>query len=83
MLNDFAEFDQGVILRKIACPVLVINGDGDSEELMLKEIAEKAMHYLPANSRHKIIPGAAHSFLRYLDQIIDLAIPWLEEHIRV
>ena len=83
MLDDFAEFDQEVILSKIACPVLVINGDGDSEELMLKEIAAKAMHYLPANSRHEIIHGAGHQFLRYLDHVVNLGLSWLEEHMPV
>ncbi len=63
--------------------ITMINGDGDSEELMLKEIAAKAMHLLPGNSRHEIIPGAAHRFLGYLDQIVNLGLSWLEEYMPV
>lgn len=82
MLDDFAEFDQEVILSKIVCPILVINGDNDddSEELMLKEIATKAMRFLPSGSRHEIVQGAGHNFLHYIDKVLDLGLSWLMEH---
>jgi pimeloyl-ACP methyl ester carboxylesterase len=79
MLDDFAEFDQQMYFSKIACPVLVINGDGDSEELVLKEVSKKAMHLLPTGSRHEILHGANHQFLRYLDEIVNLGLSWLQK----
>ncbi len=83
MLDDFAEFDQQMYLNKVGCPILVINGDGDSEELMLKEIASRALHFLPAGSHHEILSGAEHNFLRHLDQIIDLGLSWLMDYMPI
>jgi pimeloyl-ACP methyl ester carboxylesterase len=83
MLREFTEFDQPKILGRIKCPVLIVNGDGDEEEVYLNKIAKGAMRYLPAGSRHEVIHGAVHGFWRHLDQVIDLAFAWLETHLLV
>jgi pimeloyl-ACP methyl ester carboxylesterase len=81
MLRDFAEFDQAAILERVRCPVLLINGDGDEEERMLAEVSKAALGFLPPDSRHVIIPGAAHGFWRHLDRVVDLGLEWLGRHL--
>jgi pimeloyl-ACP methyl ester carboxylesterase len=81
MLRDFAEFDQVAILGRVRCPVLLINGDGDAEERMLAEISKAALGFLPPDSQHEIISGAAHGFWRHLDRVVDLGLEWLGRHL--
>jgi pimeloyl-ACP methyl ester carboxylesterase len=81
MLRDFAEFDQPAILGRVGCPVLLINGDGDEEERMLAEVSKAALHFLPPDSRHEIIPGAVHGFWRHIDRVVDLGLDWLGRHL--
>jgi len=81
MLRDFAEFDQPAILGRVRSPVLLINGDGDEEERMLAEISNAALSFLPPESRHVIVPGAAHGFWRHLDRVVDLCLDWLGRYL--
>ena len=81
MLRDFSEFDQPAILGRVRCPVLLINGDGDAEERMLAEISKAALGFLPPESRHEIIPSAAHGFWRHLDGVVELGLDWLGRHL--
>lgn len=81
MLIDFESINQEKLLSGISCPVLIIHGDGDSEERQLCERSRRAVKLLPPGSKLHIIEGANHSFLQYFDIVISLITEWFKEHI--
>lgn len=81
LLKEFETFDREAILRRIAVPVLIINGDGDDEERMLKAVSAEALPYLPRGSEQVIVPGAPHGFRRHLDEVRLIGLDWLRHHL--
>ena len=79
LLDHFSLLDQGALLRPIACPVLLIHGDGDEEERMLLTLSRTAINQLPVGSRLEVVPGAGHSLLKSFDSVVSSAIAWLLE----
>ncbi len=80
VFQDIEAIDQKELFKNIACPVLMIHGDGDEEERLLALNSEKALRLLPAGSRLEIIDGAGHSFIGYYDALIGLVNGWFMKH---
>lgn len=78
VLENFGQFDAPAVLGRIRTPILMINGDDDEEQLLSATVA-KGMKYLPAGSRHIIIPGMGHSLTGHLDEVIALGVDWLNQ----
>lgn len=78
VLENFSHFDAPAILGRIQTPVLMMNGD-DAEERLLSTTVVQGMQYLPAGSRHVIIPGMGHSLAGYMDEVIQLGLAWLNQ----
>lgn len=81
MLIDFELINQKELLKNITCPVLIIHGNNEEEEILLCERSKKAMTLLSKDSKLKIIDGANHSFLEHYNILIDLANDWFIKHI--
>ncbi|MES2212491.1 MAG: alpha/beta hydrolase [Pseudomonadota bacterium] len=79
MLMDFSEIDQEPVFSKVKCPVLMIHGDSDSEEVQLYNHAQKTLTYLNAESIISVIPGAAHGFWGFIDQVDAQLTDWFEK----
>ena len=80
MLNDFESIDQKKLLKNITCPVLIIHGNNEDEEILLCEKSKRAMRLLSKDSKLEIIDGANHSFLEHYDILIDLTNEWFIKH---
>lgn len=81
MLQDFALIDQPSLLNGVNCPVLIIHGDNDPEERLLLENSRRGIQVLSPESRLEVIPGADHTLMEHLDQVIDLGCSWLAEQL--
>jgi pimeloyl-ACP methyl ester carboxylesterase len=81
MLIDFELIDQKELLKDIDCPVLIIHGNNEEEEILLCERSKRAMSLLSKNSKLEIIDGANHSFLEHYDILINLANKWFINHL--
>lgn len=81
MLIEFESIDQNELLKNITCPVLIIHGNNDGEEILLCERSKRGMILLSEGSKLEIIDGANHSFLKHYNILIDLANDWFIKHI--
>lgn len=80
MLIDFESIDQKELFKNINCPVLIIHGNNEEEEILLCERSKRAMTLLSEDSKLEIINGANHSFLKHYDILINLADEWFIKH---
>ena len=80
-LADFEDLDQKTLLSKIKCPVLIIHGNGDEEELALLSRSKNAMDILPINSQLILLEGAKHGFHQEFMQVVDLTCKWFLKNI--
>lgn len=83
LLEECGNFDQGELLRRVECPVLIIHGDGDEEERKLLAQSRKGIELLPKGSRLVVLPGANHRMEGRLDEIVELAKEWFTEKMPV
>ena len=81
MLLDFEQIEQEKLISRVGCPVLIIHGDHDEEELLLLENSRRALHFLKKDSRIEIIEGANHRFSDHLNTICDLSLRWLSGYL--
>ena len=82
MLIDFESINQKKLLKNVICPVLIIHGNNEEEEILLCERSKRAMSLLSDESKLEIIDGANHSFLEHYDILIGLANDWFIKHFR-
>jgi pimeloyl-ACP methyl ester carboxylesterase len=71
------------MLKRITCPVLIIHGDADPQELDLLEFSKKALCFLPKGSQLEVIKGASHTFLDHIAQVVELTEKWFRAHFPV
>jgi pimeloyl-ACP methyl ester carboxylesterase len=83
LLDECGSFDQGELLRRVRCPVLIIHGDGDEEERKLLAQSRKGIELLPAGSRLVVLPGANHRMEGRLGEIVELAKDWFADKMPV
>ena len=81
MLIDFESINQRELLKNVTCPVLIIHGNNEEEEILLCERSKRAMPLLSEDSKLEIIDGANHSFLEYYDILINLANDWFVKYL--
>lgn len=81
MLIDFELINQKELLKNITCPVLIIHGNNEEEEILLCERSKIGMSLLSEDSKLEIIDGANHSFLEHYDILIDLANEWFIKYL--
>jgi pimeloyl-ACP methyl ester carboxylesterase len=81
ILMDFELIDQKELLRNVTCPVLIIHGNNDEEEILLCERSKMAMTLLSSDSKLEIIDGANHSFLEHFHIVIKLAADWFGKYL--
>jgi pimeloyl-ACP methyl ester carboxylesterase len=81
LLEERSHIDQKELLRKIKCPVLIIHGDQD-QRVPLAD-SQRAMQYLPIQSRIEIIEGADHYFKEkiYEDRFVKLTADWFSSQL--
>ena len=80
MLDEVNMIDQKSMCEGIACPVLMIHGDGDAEERTLYSHSQKALTYLPSSSQMHLIPGAAHGFWGYIEEVKQVLSNWFSQN---
>jgi alpha-beta hydrolase superfamily lysophospholipase len=81
MLIDFESINQKELLKNITCPMLIIHGNNDEEEILLCERSKIAMTLLSEDSKLEVIDGANHSFIEHYDILIDFADNWFIKHL--
>lgn len=81
VLEGFELINQEELLEGVKCPVLIIHGDGDEEEILAYERSKVAINMLSTDSRIEVINGANHSFLDHFDQVIKMSTNWLKKHL--
>lgn len=81
ILMDFDLINQKELLKNVNCPVLIIHGDNEEEEILLCERSKKAMTLLSSDSKLEIIHGATHSFFEHYETLIDLTRDWFLNHL--
>lgn len=81
VLEGFELINQEELLEGVKCPVLIIHGDGDEEEILAYERSKVAINMLSTDSRIEVINGANHSFLDHFDQVIKLSTDWFKEYL--
>jgi putative phosphoribosyl transferase len=71
----------GAALAKVAAPTLLVVGGADRGVIDLNQAAARALR---CEHRLAIVPGATHLFEEpgALDQVVDLAGDWFEQHFR-
>lgn len=81
LLLDFELTNQKELLKNIACPVLIIHGNNDDEELLLTEISKNAVKLLPNDSKLEIIDGANHSMFDQFHIVVNLVNDWFIKYL--
>ena len=83
LLDAFAGIDQAALLAAVHCPMLLVHGDDsqDSEEQQLLAHARLGLPLLPQGSRLYVIAGAGHSFQNHIDELVDVVVGWLVQHL--
>jgi putative redox protein len=81
LLEELMGCDQRALFARVTCPVLLIDGDGDSEELDYLALARRGLPLLPAGSRIEVVAGCPHNLVGHLDRVIALLLAWLREHL--
>ncbi|MDR7856600.1 alpha/beta fold hydrolase [Tissierella sp.] len=81
ILEGFELINQNELLRKVKCPVLLIHGDNDEEEILLYERSKEAIDLLSIDSQIEVINGADHSFLNHLDTLVNLTVDWFKKYL--
>jgi pimeloyl-ACP methyl ester carboxylesterase len=75
-LTEREGLDQQRMLSQVRCPVLIIHGDRD--DMVPLEHSEKAMGYLPADSRLIRIRKGSHNLAESSEEAIALSLQWLK-----
>ncbi len=83
LLEELVGCDQEALFARVPCPVLLIDGDGDEEELEYLALARRGLSLLPSGSRIEVVPGCPHNLVGHLDQVIALLLAWFREHLPV
>lgn len=81
MLLDFQSINQEKLLKNITCPVIIIHGDNDDEEVQLCKRSKNAMNYLK-NSDIVVIHGENHSFINHYDKLVEIITKWFLKHFK-
>jgi putative redox protein len=81
ILGELVACDQTALLRRVRCPVLLIDGDGDDEERQALALARQGLPLLPAGSRVALVSGSPHNLAGHLDEVIALLLDWFAEHL--
>ncbi len=81
ILEGFEYINQKELLEGIKCPVLIIHGGSDEEEILLHEQSKFAINMLSVDSRIEVVDGANHNFLDHFDQVIKLSIDWFKNYL--
>lgn len=77
LLDDMTGLDTDELLSGVACPALMIHGNGDEEERALLARSHAALETLPAGSRVELLEGATHGFPGRFSEAITLALPFV------
>ncbi|MGZ5064237.1 MAG: alpha/beta hydrolase [Usitatibacter sp.] len=78
LLENLSTVSQEALLAKLACPVLLVNGDDNPKERERLEANRRGVELLPPGSGLHVIEGVGHSFAGRFDELADCAIAWLE-----
>ena len=81
LLNALVEGGHAALFGGVACPVLLIDGDGDGEERQALAQARLGLTLLPAGSRVALLPGCPHNLEGHLDEVIELLLAWFAEYL--
>jgi len=80
IFDEILAIDQNQLLSNVTCPVLIMHGDADQDELDLFDFARKGLPLLRDGSELVIIHGASHLFLDHVKQVISLTKTWLHDN---
>jgi len=81
LLEELVGCDQRALFARVRCPVLLIDGDGDAEELDYLALAQRGLPLLPRGSRVEVVAGCPHNLVGHLDEVVALLLAWLGEHL--
>jgi pimeloyl-ACP methyl ester carboxylesterase len=83
LLSEILAINQVLMLKPITCPVFIIHGDADQQELDLLALSKKALPLLPTQSKLQVIHGASHAFTAHMDEVYHLVYDWLKIYCRL
>lgn len=78
-LDNFENIDAQNILQKIKCPLLIIHGDGEQEEVDLYQNTVLRQKHLKNDYKVLLVEGADHTFLEHYDFVIDQTCDWFKK----
>jgi len=81
LLEELVNCDQEALFARVPYPVLLIDGDGDEEELEYLALARDGLRLLPRGSRLEVVAGCPHNLVGHLDEVIALLLAWFAEHL--
>jgi pimeloyl-ACP methyl ester carboxylesterase len=81
LLEELVGCDQEALFARVPYPVLLIDGDGDDEELEYLALARRGLPLLPAGSRVEVVAGCPHNLVGHLDEVIALLLAWFRERL--
>jgi pimeloyl-ACP methyl ester carboxylesterase len=81
LLEELVGCDQAALFARVPYPVLLIDGDGDEEELEYLALARRGLPLLPPGSRIAVVPGCPHNLVGHLDEVVALLLAWFREHL--
>lgn len=79
--EDLRQYDMGKAIRKIRCPLLIIQGNND--EIVSVEDAHKLYSHANEPKRLEIIDGANHVFdtSEHHEKIVNLSLEWFRRYL--
>ncbi len=80
LLKDILAIDQQSLFSKLSCPILIVHGDSDQQEVDLLAISKKGLSFAPQGSQLHVIKGASHYFVEHVDELASLTKQWFSTH---
>lgn len=80
LLRDILTIDQKSLFSKLSCPILIVHGDSDQQEIDLLAISKIGLSFAPQGSQLRVIKGASHYFVEHVDELGYLTKKWLTTH---
>lgn len=80
MLVDRESVNQVELLKKVTCPVLIIQGTKDESVPVLD--SKNAISLLSKDSKLELIEGADHDFTKHFETIVSLTNNWFLKHLK-
>ncbi|MDD9207399.1 alpha/beta fold hydrolase [Georgenia sp. 10Sc9-8] len=80
-LGDYSLIDQVELLGAVRVPVLLVHDSSSPRDNDLLEMSREGLDLLPEGSRVEVLGGAGYGSLGHVDEVAELTLAWLAEHL--